>query len=52
MKKAISILLLVVVLTSLLSLTAYADTDPGTGIMPGDKMPDFDGEQFFESNNE
>ena len=41
MKKAISILLLVVVLTSLLSLTAYADTDPGTGIMPGDKMPDF-----------
>ena len=39
MKKTFSILLLVVMLTSVLSLTAYAET--GIGIEPGAAMPDF-----------
>lgn len=39
MKKVFSILLLVVILTASLSVTAYADT--GVGIEPGQTMPDF-----------
>ena len=39
MKKRISVLLLAVLLTALLSTTAFADT--GVGLEPGDPMPDF-----------
>ncbi|MBO5638833.1 MAG: TlpA family protein disulfide reductase [Oscillospiraceae bacterium] len=39
MKKLLSVVLLVVLLTTALNVTAYADT--GLGIEPGDNMPDF-----------
>ena len=39
MKKMLSVLLLVLLLTTAMGVTAYADT--GVGIEPGDAMPDF-----------
>ena len=42
MKKPIRILLLVVLLTAVLSITAYADS--GIGVEPGQTMPDFTAE--------
>ena len=41
MKKLISILLLVVLLTTALSSTAHAATDTSIGVEPGQTMPDF-----------
>ena len=41
MKKLISILLLVILLTTALSSTAHAATDTSIGVEPGQTMPDF-----------